>query len=37
MQKAAQDLRQSDDPVIALYLALESVAPQSIAELVLLL
>lgn len=37
MQKAAEDLRQSGDPVIALYLALESVAPQSTAELVLLL
>jgi hypothetical protein len=37
MQKAVEDLRQSSDPVIALYLALESVAPQSPAELILLL
>jgi len=37
MQKAAEDLKQSKDPVIALYLALESVAPQSPAELILLL
>ncbi|MGP8245187.1 MAG: hypothetical protein ACLQVN_11805 [Bryobacteraceae bacterium] len=37
MRKVAEDLRQGKDPVIALYLALESVAPQSTAELVLLL
>ena len=37
MQKAAEDFRQSNDPVITLYLALESVAPQPARELILLL
>jgi hypothetical protein len=37
MQKAVEDLRQNGDPVIALYLAMESVAPHSPQELLLLL
>ncbi|MGA2113492.1 MAG: hypothetical protein ABSH56_01935 [Bryobacteraceae bacterium] len=37
MQKAIEDLRRCDDPVIALYLALDAVAPPSTAALLMTL
>jgi hypothetical protein len=37
MEKVGEDLKRSDDPAIALYLAVGSVAPQSTAQLILLL
>jgi hypothetical protein len=37
MQKVIEDLRRRDDPVIALYLALDAVAPPSTAALLMTL